>query len=46
MTKARTFAFLATKDINDPPVGRAAQNGIWLWDSPVFQPLKQFLLVL
>jgi hypothetical protein len=46
MTKARTFAFLATKDIYDPLVGRTAQKGIWPWHSPAFQPLKQFLLAL
>ena len=46
MTKARTFCFLASKNISDPLVGRAAQKGIWPWDSPVFRPLKDFLLAL
>ena len=44
ITKARTFAFLATKDIYDPLVGRAAQKGIWPWDSPTFRPLRDFLV--
>jgi len=43
-TKAKTFAFLASQDIYDPLVGRAAQKGIWPWSNPVFTPLKQFLL--
>ena len=46
MTKASTFAFLAAKDVPDPLVGRAAQKGIWPWDSPAFQPLRDFLLAL
>ncbi len=43
MPKARTFAFLATKDLSDALVGRAAQNGIWPWDCEAFQPLRAFL---
>ena len=46
MTKAKTFAFLAAKEIYDPLVGRAAQKGIWPWQSPVFKPLEDFLLTL
>jgi hypothetical protein len=42
MPKARTFAYLATRDITDPLVGRAAQMKLWPWDSPVFAPLKDF----
>ena len=29
-----------------PPPGQAAQKGVWPWDSPAFQPLERFLLVL
>jgi hypothetical protein len=29
-----------------PPRGQAAQKGVWPWDSPAFQPLERFLLVL
>jgi len=43
LPKTRTFAYLATRDISDPLVGRAAQMKIWPWDSPVFGPLKDFL---
>ena len=46
LTKARTFAFLACKDIYDPLVGRASQKGIWPWENDAFLPLKNFLLEL
>jgi len=46
MTKAKTFAFLAAKDISDPLVGRAAQKGIWTWSHAAFQKLNQFLRAL
>ncbi len=46
MTKARTFAFLATKDIYDPLVGRAAQKGVWPWEHAAFEKLRQFLRAL
>lgn len=45
-TKARTFAFLASQDISDPLVGRAAQKGIWPWSHPAFEKLTQFLRAL
>ncbi len=43
MTKAKTFAFLATQDLNQPIVGRAAQAKIWPWDNLAFAPLASFL---
>ncbi|MGH8247935.1 MAG: DUF3226 domain-containing protein [Gammaproteobacteria bacterium] len=46
MTKAKTFAVLAAKDISDPLVGRAAQKGIWPWSHVAFQQLTQFLRAL
>jgi len=41
--KARAFAYLATQNISDPLVGRAAQAGIWPWEHSLFGPLKSFL---
>lgn len=38
--------FTLNTPIYDPLVGRAAQQGIWPWESPVFGPLKEFLLTL
>jgi len=46
MTKARTYAYLATQDIYDPLVGRAAQKGVWPWENPIFDPLRKFLRAL
>ncbi len=43
ITKAKTWAFLATKDISDPQVGRAAQTKIWHWDANAFEKLRNFL---
>ena len=45
--KARAHAFLASraKDQN-LRVGEAAEAGHWQLDSPVFDPLKSFLLAL
>ena len=43
MAKAKVFAYLATKDISDPLVGRAAQAGIWDWNAQPFARLKTFL---
>ncbi len=41
--KAKVFAYLATQDLRDPLVGRAAQCGVWDWEHAVFEPLKAFL---
>jgi hypothetical protein len=41
--KAKVWAFLSGKGEFDPQVGRAAQSGIWDWQSPVLQPLGVFL---
>jgi hypothetical protein len=46
LTKARTWAFLSSQDVSDPQVGRAAQKGIWPWDSVAFGQIKSFLLAL
>jgi len=43
ITKAKTWAFLATKNISDPQVGRAAQTKIWPWDANAFEKLRNFL---
>lgn len=42
-TKALTRAFLATQNIDEAQVGRAAQKGIWKWDHAAFQKLHAFL---
>lgn len=43
ITKAKTWTFLATKNLSDPQVGRAAQAKIWSWDSKAFERLRSFL---
>jgi len=45
-TKAKTRAYLATADIAEAQVGRAAQAGLWRWDQPAFDQLKSFLQAL
>ena len=44
--KARAHAFLASRARPELRVGEAAQAGHWNLDSPVFDPLKSFLLAL
>ena len=44
--KARAHAFLASRARPELRVGEAAQAGHWNLDSPVFDPLKNFLLAL
>jgi hypothetical protein len=43
ITKAKTWTFLATKNLSDPQVGRAAQKKIWPWDSTALEKLRMFL---
>ncbi len=43
LAKAKTWTFLATKNLSDPQVGRAAQAKIWPWDSKAFERLREFL---
>ena len=44
--KARAHAFLASRTKPELRVGEAAEAGHWQLDSPVFDPLKSFLLAL
>ena len=44
--KARAHAFLASRTKPELRVGEAAEAGHWQLDSPVFEPLKSFLLAL
>ena len=44
--KARAHAFLASRTRPELRVGEAAEAGHWQLDSPVFNPLKSFLLAL
>ena len=44
--KARAHAFLASRPRPDLRVGEAAEAGHWHLDSPIFDPLKSFLLAL
>ena len=44
--KARAHAFLASRTRPELRVGEAAEAGHWQLDSPVFDPLKSFLLAL
>ena len=44
--KARAHVFLASRDRPELRVGEAAEAGHWQLDSPVFDPLKNFLLAL
>jgi uncharacterized protein DUF3226 len=41
--KAKLAAYLAGQDVRDPLAGRAAQQGIFPWGCPVFEPLRTFL---
>jgi len=45
-TKAHTRAFLATQEIDEAQVGRAAQKGLWNWEHRAFESLKAFLRAL
>ena len=44
--KARAHAFLASRDRPELGVGEATRAGHWQLDSPVYDPLKSFLLAL
>ena len=44
--KARAHAFLASRSKPELRVGEAAEAGYWQLDSPVYYPLKSFLLAL
>lgn len=44
--KARLHAFLASRNKPGLRLGEAAAKGYWPWDSPVFDPLRQFLRAL
>ena len=44
--KARAHAFLASRTNPELRVGEAAEAGYWQLDSPVYDPLKSFLLAL
>jgi hypothetical protein len=44
--KAYTRAFLATQDIDEAQVGRAAQRGLWKWEHAAFDGLRAFLRAL
>ena len=44
--KARAHAFLASRTKPELRVGEAAEAGYWQLDSPVYDPLKSFLLAL
>lgn len=46
LSKARVHAFLASRAKPDLLVGQAADTGYWNLDSPVYEPLKQFLQAL
>lgn len=46
MAKARTWAFLATQNLSDPQVGRAAQAKIFPWNNDAFKPLREFIAAL
>jgi hypothetical protein len=43
LDKAHAQAFLSTRPEPDLPVGLAALEGYWRWESPVFAPLIGFL---
>lgn len=43
LAKARVHAWLASHIVPDKRLGEAAHAGYWDWDSPAFDPLKQFL---
>jgi hypothetical protein len=45
-TKARFAGYALARDVIDPQLGRAAQQGAIPWAAPAFAPLKQFLLQL
>ena len=45
-TKARTHAFLASRERPDLRLGEAAQNGVWDFDSDAFSPLRDLLKLL
>ena len=43
LSKARVHAWLASQVEPDKRLGEAAKSGYWPWNSPAFDPLKQFL---
>ncbi len=46
IAKARIWTFLATQNLSDPQVGRAAQAKIFPWNSDAFKPLREFIAAL
>jgi hypothetical protein len=43
IAKARVHAFLASRSEPDKRLGEAAQASYWIWDSPAFDTVKDFL---
>ena len=46
MSKARSHAFLASRDRPDLRLGEAAERGVWRFDSEAFRPLIDLLKML
>ncbi len=46
MAKAKVHAWLSSQVEPDKRLGEAAKAGYWNWNSPAFEPLKQFILSL
>jgi hypothetical protein len=46
LSKARVHAWLSSQVVPDRRLGEAARAGMWPWDSPTFDALKEFLLKL
>jgi hypothetical protein len=46
LAKAKIHAWLASQNEPDKRLAEAAKAGYWNWDSPAFEPLKQFILSL
>ena len=44
LAKSHAQAYLATTNAVQVPLGITASRGVWPWDNPLFEPLKQFLL--
>jgi len=45
-SKAKVRVWMASHDDYDYRVGKAAEKGYWPWESPAFEPLKNFLKAL
>jgi hypothetical protein len=43
LTKAQFAGYALARDVLDPQLGRAAQQGAIPWEAPAFAPLKRFL---